>query len=157
MGSITNEQLTKPLFALLTETFDKTAGAYLDRDTSLLNTLDTLNAAQASKPTIPGGTTIAGHVFHVRFYLRAINDYMEGKWYENLDWKESWTLSTVTDAEWEELRRNMRGDYAALMKRLGEIGDWSDEKRLGGAMAIIAHTAFHLGAIRQMTKLVALR
>ncbi|MEW6051555.1 MAG: DinB family protein [Candidatus Zixiibacteriota bacterium] len=152
--NVANELITRQIFPILQETFEKVEGIYLDRGTSLCETLDTLSAAEASRPTTPGGTSIAGHVEHIRFYLRVMNDYMDGKFYEKLDWKQSWLVHTVSEQEWTELRQRVRDDYRGLLAHLQSFPDWNDERRLGGVIAVVAHTAFHIGAIRQMVKVV---
>lgn len=145
---------TDLIFALLTETFEKVDGIYLDGGTSLLETLAGISAEEASTPIVAGGTTIAGHVDHARFYMSVIRDYMEGKWHDKVDWPGSWKTKTVTEAEWDALRKSLDDDYRALRGHLEGIADWNDEERFGGAFGIIVHTAFHLGAIRQMVKVV---
>jgi hypothetical protein len=150
---ISSEQFTKQFFSILEETFAKGNGIYLDAGTSLLETLAAVPASEASVPTVEGGTTIAGHVEHIRFYVRVLRDYMEGKSHENLDWKQSWLTSSVTDSEWRALLEQLREDFDSLMKQMRNISDWDNDRRLGGALAIVAHTAFHLGSIRQIAKL----
>jgi hypothetical protein len=143
-------KLTEELLALLKETFVQGSGIYLDKDTSLLETVGQLTAKQASRPLMKGATTIASQVDHVRFYIQTINDYMDGKNVNGLDWSQSWKRKVVTDAEWYQLRQQLREDYDRLCERLRSFDDWNDEKRLGGALADVVHSAYHLGAIRQI-------
>lgn len=149
-SSVSSELIAREALSLLDETFDKVMGIYLDRHTSFNETLAGISAAEASKPPLAGGSTIAGHVNHVRFYLRILNDYMNGIKHTNLDWKQSWLVSNVSAAEWQSLCDELRSDYADLRGRWNNHSDWGKEDWLGGALAIIVHTAFHLGAIRQM-------
>ena len=146
--------LTKQIFGLLQETFEKVEGIYLDGGTSLAETLATVSAQQASLPAVEGGSTIAAHVQHMRFYLTILNDYMDGKWQEKIDWKQSWLLKSVTESEWDTLRQGLRDDYESLKAHLQGFADWNDERRIGGAIAIVAHTAFQLGAVRQIALMV---
>jgi hypothetical protein len=143
-------EFTKELLALLKETFMQGSGIYLDKDTSLLETVDQLTAKQASHPLIEGATTIASQLDHVRFYIQTINDYMDSKKVSGIDWSQSWKRKVVTDAEWSQLRKQLREDYDKLCERLRSFDDWNDEKRLGGALADVVHSAYHLGAIRQI-------
>lgn len=146
--------LKKQILTLLEEAFEKVHGIYLDGGTSLLETLATVSAEEASKPAVVGGTTIAGHAAHIKFYLNVTADYVDGKELGKLDWKQSWLVSSVTSAEWDTLRKELKKIYAALLTRFKGFRNWNDEKRLGGAMGIIAHTAFHIGAIRQIMRAV---
>ncbi len=145
---IRREVFEGALRALLTETFDKVEGIYLDRGTSLFETLADISAEEASKPMREGGPTVAGHVEHMRFYLATARDYMQGIWYEKLDWKESWKVTSVTPAQWRDLQVRLREVYEEVLRVMAGFSDWNDERKVGGAIGLIAHTAYHLGAIR---------
>ena len=138
------------LGALIEETFVKVSGIFLDRGTSLCETIDSLSAEQASSIPTGGTTTIAGHVAHILFYLDVMNDYINGRNPQKIDWKQSWLVNTVTDAEWAELRLKVRNQYGSWVAQCDRFPDWNDERRFGGAVALIVHTAYHIGAIRQM-------
>jgi len=149
-----NETIRQDLFksnveALIGEAFGDVKGIFLDRGTSLLETVAPISAAEASRPTVESGSTIAGHVAHVRFYLRVNKGYMEDAVQEKIDWRDSWRVHEVSDTEWEDLKRGLADDCADFQRYVASITEWND-LRVGGAMAAAAHTAFHLGAIRQM-------
>jgi hypothetical protein len=148
------EQFAKTLRELLEETFEKVHGIFLDPDTSLFGTLDGLSAQEASKAIIPRGTTIAGHTEHVRFYLQVTEDYMRSTLTGRIDWGESWRVSKVSPEEWEALRRQLREMHGRILALVDGVADWNDERALGGAMGILSHTAYHLGAIRQLARAV---
>jgi hypothetical protein len=151
MSKQTNTDLLLSTIKLLCdETFDQVHGAYLDRGTSLFETINALDAGQASTPAVEGGTTIAGHVEHVRFYLEVIERDMEGTPQENVNWRDSWRVQVVTDTEWNALRTSLRSQLELITGRIESYDDWNSEGRLGGTMAILLHTAYHLGAIRQL-------
>ena len=59
----------------------------------------------------------------------------------------------MNDAEWEALRHDLRGSYEALLRTLSSLEAWGDDE-IGDGMAIVVHTAYHLGAIRQGLKAV---
>lgn len=151
---ISADGFTKTLYALLEETFEKVDGIYLDGGASLLDSFSGLSADEASRPIVPGGTSIVGQVRHVRFYLRILSDYMNGQRHDKIDWKGSWQPSTADEGEWAELRSGLAEDYQELRDRFEHVTDWNDERRLGGALAIVAHTAYHLGAIRQIARVI---
>lgn len=152
--TINQEIFTKALYQLLEESFEKVAGVYLDGGTSFFESLAGLDAATASHPITPEGTTIAAQVRHVRFYIQILNDYMDGQWHEKVDWKGSWFPAAATDSEWTTLRAQLEDDYRMLVERFKGIEDWNGDRRLGGALAIVVHTAYHLGAIRQIMRVV---
>ncbi|MBI5867209.1 MAG: DinB family protein [candidate division Zixibacteria bacterium] len=151
---ITNEQFTKQILASVREAFEKPDGVFLDRGTSLFETLAGISCEQASRPLLDGGTTIAGHVFHTCFYLQVTIDYLEDRLNRKIDWKDSWIISTRNNSEWSELRGQLEREYATVIAYLSGVTDWTD-LRILGALGILAHTAYHLGAIRQMATLVA--
>jgi hypothetical protein len=141
---------TKQLLTLLEEAFEKVHGIFLDGGTSFFETLAPLTAAQASCSVTAAGSTIAGQVTHVRFYLKVLEDYIDGKSGEKVDWKQSWLTRTVTAKEWDALRQGLKDDYTRVVAHLQSIIDWNDDRRLGGAISIVVHTAYHLGAVRQI-------
>ncbi|MFN8564453.1 MAG: hypothetical protein U0703_23185 [Anaerolineae bacterium] len=59
----------RDLLDLLDETFIQHHGIYLDRGTSLFETLAPITAARASIPVGGECATLAAQVEHVRFYL----------------------------------------------------------------------------------------
>jgi hypothetical protein len=59
------------LLDCLEETFSRIRGIYLDKRTSLYETLEGVSAAEASRAISQNSATIAAQVEHVRFYLDA--------------------------------------------------------------------------------------
>ncbi len=152
LNQLDQKLFVEALFGVLDETFSKVEGIYLDRGTSLLETLNSITAEEASRPTRPSGTTIAAHTAHVDFYLKVIGDYMQGKAASKIDWSQSWLIKTVTAGEWEALNKQLAETHDRLIQLLKSFENWNDDKRIGGALAVIAHTAFHIGAIRQILR-----
>jgi hypothetical protein len=70
---------------------------------------------------------------------------------EKVNWEQSWLIEEVNDAEWNALRQAARKSYENTLRCFAAIDDWNEDN-VGEAMAIIAHTAYHLGAIRQIMK-----
>jgi hypothetical protein len=135
----------------LDETFENVQGIYLDKGTSLMETLDGINAEHASRECT-NCASIAAHVKHITFYLDVSDRYMFTTDNFRADWGEVWrTTHAVTPAEWDELRAQLRSTYASLREKMVSIPDWNDERTFGGAWALIVHTAYHLGEIRRAT------
>ena len=61
------ERFTKPLLECLDETFNEVHGIYLDKGTTLFETLDNVTAEEASQAASAKSATIAAQVEHVRF------------------------------------------------------------------------------------------
>lgn len=146
---VTTERFTASLFALLEETFENVHGIYLDGGTSLFETLAGLSAEDASRPVAPGRPTIAAQVDHVRFYLDVLDRYMRGEKSGQVDWKEIWQkTSRVSPEEWQAIQRRLRASYDRVTALMKSFEGWDGENEIGGAMAIVVHTAYHLGQIR---------
>ena len=139
---------------LLEETFESPArpagNAYLDRSAGWFPTLDGLTAEQASRSLVAGGTTIAGHVEHARFYLEVMLRYAAGT-AEQVDWDESWRAREVTEERWRELKDAFAESCKRLEAELAEVDSWGDHE-VGAAMAALMHSAYHLGAVRQLMR-----
>jgi hypothetical protein len=152
MDGISKQQFTASIAYLLRETFEGSpegeASAYLDRGVGLFPTLDKLSAADVSAEF--SGTTIAAQTEHAKFYLDRLCEFINGRT-ERVNWEDSWLIETVNDAEWDALRTTVRKSYENTLRCLASINDWTED-RTGMAIGMLAHTAYHLGAIRQIAK-----
>jgi hypothetical protein len=115
--------------------------------TGVFETIDGLTAAQASREGGPGRATIAGHVNHLISSLGLTTGELRGE-SRSRDRSRSWTVRAVDDAGWTALRARLREGYEGLVVAVETHAIW-DEDALGVALGAIAHTAYHLGAIRQ--------
>ena len=139
---------------LLYHTFEVGGGVYLSPGTSLFETLDGVTAEEASQRLSPSGSNIAAHVDHTRLYLWVVEHEMRKKPYE-VDWEAIWRdTRAVTADEWDTLRQNLRAAYDSVNAAMDEITDWDAENRFIDPLAILAHSAYHLGAIRQILYVV---
>jgi len=146
---IKQEDFLGNLFSLLDETFDNTHGHYLDKDTSLFRTLETISAAEASIPVGGKCASLAAQVAHVTFYMEVLERYVVYNDTTPADWGEIWrTVEKVTPEEWEGIKSKLKDTYCRIEKILRENELWNDDW-IGGSMAIVVHTAYHLGEIRQ--------
>ena len=137
------------IFGLLDETFDNTQGIYLDKNTSLLRTLETITAEDASIPVGGRCASLAAQVTHVIFYLEVLERFIVQHDTSRVDWGEIWrTVEKVTEEEWQGLQENLRQTYQRIDQMIRVHETW-DEDAIGGAMACIVHSAYHLGEIRQ--------
>lgn len=147
---ISPESFSKELFALLEETFETHHGIYLDKGTSLFETLNQVSAGEASIPVGNRCATIAAQVEHVIFYLEVLERCLAGEDVGRPDWGEIWSrVAGVTDTEWDELQDRLKATYAWIGNMLRGIKNWEDNDAIGCSMAIVVHTAYHLGEIRQ--------
>lgn len=150
MSSIQSEHFTKVLFALLDETFDSIHGFYLDRNASMFETLANITADDASIPVGGKCGTLAAQVKHVAFHLDYIEKYFRDPNPPQADWGEIWrTVSHVSPEEWQSIQSELRTNYDRILKLFRTVPVWSNENEIGIALAVVVHTAYHLGEIRQ--------
>jgi hypothetical protein len=146
---INQNDFTVNLHNLLEETFETHHGIYLDKGTSLLDTLKVVSAQEASIPVGGKCATLAAQVTHVIFYLDVLERYIVNYNTSPADWGAVWrTVSAVTDEEWAALRIKLEAAYRRVNKMLHDSESWTEDS-IGGAMGIVVHTAYHLGEIRQ--------
>ena len=144
------KRFKKALLAALQETFSEVQGMYLDKGTTLYETLDGVSAAEASKAISPGSATIAAQVEHVRFYLDVLEDYMRTGVDKTNNWREIWeTVREVTPDEWDDIKHRLRQSHERVMAMINSFDTWDGKYDIAGALSILVHTAYHLGGIRQ--------
>ncbi len=141
---------TSALMTLLDETFDHVHGYYLDRGTSLFETLAGISGAEASIPVGGRCATLAAQVKHTAFYLDVVEASIRDPNYPRADWGEIWrTVHAVTPDEWAAIQVELRQSYDRIIALIEETPSWPDADAIAGAIGIVAHTAYHLGEIRQ--------
>ena len=147
---IPQKSFSDELFLILEETFETHNGIYLDKNTSLFDTLEQISAQEASIPVGNGCATIAAQVEHVIFYLEVLQGGIVGQEIGDLDWDDIWNrVSSVNEDEWDEIKTRLGTTYQQLQELLRNIEDWDQNDAIGDSIAIVVHTAYHLGEIRQ--------
>ena len=124
-----------------------------ETNSSVFATLQGLSAEEAST-SLDGsgmpGSTIASHVEHLRWSLALSNALLRGK-QPGTDWEESWQVCVVDAEGWSRLQETIREEYRMLLQDMQQRTDLPAEMVLPG-VSIVAHGAYHLGAIRQMAR-----
>ena len=140
----------KNLMQFMEETFEaKHHGIYLDRGTSLFETLEQVSAAQASIPVGGKCASLVAQVAHVIFYIESFERYALQGDDSPRDWGHIWrTVEKVTPEEWEAYQANLRAAYQRMVNLFRENPTWNEDT-IGGSLSIVVHTAYHLGEIRQ--------
>jgi hypothetical protein len=115
----------------------------------LFATLENIDAETASKHAIVGGSSIAAQVNHLRWSLAMSNAMMRGE-KSSRNWAESWQVQTVDDAAWKELKTSLHLEYETLRDHLPHGFDPNNPMMVTAGVALVAHAAYHLSAIRQM-------
>lgn len=142
-------ELKKLVLNLFDETFSKVRGIFLDKGTTLFDTIDSMTAAEASEKISPNSATIAAQIEHLRFYLDVLDDYIHNHEIRKVNWREIWdTVEETNEAEWEQVKIRLRASHDKVMATINSFENWDSDYELGGALAILTHTAYHLGGIR---------
>lgn len=116
----------------------------------LFGTLEGLTAGDASRPVPTSDSPIAAHVDHIRYYLASANAFFRGEKPE-LDWSLSWKIRGVNEETWQNIKRELREEYETLMEQLDKVKEWNHQKT-NILMGALAHSAYHLGSLRQMIR-----
>jgi hypothetical protein len=142
------------LFSELVDGASAGGGAFVlnSGDVGLLQSLDRLSAADASR-SANDGATIAAHAQHLRYGLSLMNRWAAdgGNPFANAKWDEAWKTSGVDTPAWTAIREGLRDEAHRWLTALSTPREVSDIE-LTGLMASIAHLAYHLGAIRQIAR-----
>jgi hypothetical protein len=147
---------------LLIEIFEGPPGdeAYIlnPGDSGLLRQLESISAATASTRPSPTKPPLAAHADHVLYGLSLLNRWMAGE--ENpwagADWNASWRVVSVTEEEWRAMVSKLRQASTTWRERAAKRQDWNPVDA-AGTISSVAHTAYHLGAIRQILAMAGTR
>jgi hypothetical protein len=132
---------------LMVETFECGRAGYLDRGTSIFETLATITAEEASRPVSANCATVAAHVAHMTIAMKFSVYLFRGE-HLQVNWPEIWeTVHEVSDEEWRASQKSLRENYAAFCD-LAKTTRWENVREIEGALEVIAHNAYHLGEIR---------
>lgn len=149
MSTIDASEFQKALNYLLEETFDTHHGLFLDKGDSLIPTLASITAEQASIPVGGKCASLAAQVAHVNFYFEAFEKYAIQQDHTPVDWGMIWrTVEKVTPEEWQAQQEKLKNSYQHLRELFAQNETWNEDT-MTGSFALIVHTAYHLGEIRQ--------
>lgn len=144
-----SEDFRKNLMQLMTETFEKPMGIFLDPDTALFQTLETVSAEEASIPVGGKCASLAAQVAHMTFFIESFERFALQGDNSPRDWGLIWrTVEKVTPQEWDTYKTKLRDAYNRMVKLFSENPMWNEDT-MGGALSIVVHSAYHLGEIRQ--------
>ena len=149
MSKVTLDTVLDHLLAALKEGLDGPGkwGFFSDSggEAGLAKTLKSLSASEASRVT--GGTSIAGHAYHLVFSLNATVLYMNGDRTPQ-DWAQSWSVVSVTEPTWKKLQDDLTAGFEEMKKAVETLAK-TGFVPAGLAVGAPTHVAYHLGAIRQ--------
>lgn len=94
-----------------------------------------------------GGASIATEVQHLAFGLRASAAFLRGQWTPG-GWAESWQPGPVDAGSWVSLQDELARAFEAVEAVIA-ASPLDRPESLGGALGALAHTAYHLGAVKE--------
>ncbi len=152
MKTINQTDFTTALAILFRETFEGMPTVeeqvFLTHESGIFITLGKIDSEKAS--TEINSTTIAAHSEHARFYIELLDNYLN-KNMRVVNFNQSWKTKIVNENEWDDLRENLSNMYRKTTETFEKNEEWGLDT-ITVAMGIVAHTAYHLGAIRQLAK-----
>jgi len=119
----------------------------------LFDALSAASAEEASRQPNPGCPSIAAHANHILYILRSANT-SQGQAEPEGTWEDTWKVQAVTDSEWASLVERIRCEYESFLAWFRGNEDWSGEFAIFEGLAPLPHVAYHLGAIRQLLKVL---
>ncbi|MGD7046315.1 hypothetical protein [Jeotgalibacillus proteolyticus] len=132
---------------------DPHGGSYFvnsEPDSGIFGLLETISAQKASQSI--NGTTLAAHADHVRYYVWGTNEILSSDENPEMNWEESWKIEHVSDDQWKNIQQELRTEYEKLLDGVDRMK--SIDIHTNEALGSMAHTAYHLGAMKQMVKML---
>ena len=126
---------------------------FVEKNEGFFQAIDGLSAERASRVIAPDVSTVAAHTDHTRYYIALTNAFLRGET-PTADWDASWQNQTVDEVKWKEIRDQLKEEVGQLMAFAKDHTPETTEELIG-AFANVAHAAFHLGAVRQLLKILA--
>jgi hypothetical protein len=82
--------------------------------------------------------------------LDVLEENVRTQKFEPVDWDKIWReVTAVSPQEWQTIQSELRQSYNRIKQLINDTPEWNNERVIGGAIAMIVHTAYHLGEIRQ--------
>ena len=120
-------------------------------DPGLLRSLEKLSAEEASS-SAHDGAIIAAHADHLRYGLSLMNRWAieGGNPFAEAHWGDAWKIRSVNEEQWRTIQQGLRDEIQRWQNALREPREVITIE-LSGMIASVAHMAYHLGAIRQIS------
>lgn len=119
-------------------------------NSGIFGVIERLSSDQASMSI--HGTTLAAHTDHIRYHMWGTNEILKNGKQPEMDWGKSWDIHSVDKQQWNRIQEGLRNEYLTLLESIDVI-EWN-ELLANEVLSSLAHSAYHLGAIRQMLKVV---
>jgi hypothetical protein len=127
-----SNDFTANLFKLMEETFESPLGIYLDKDTSLFQTLETVSAQEASIPVGGKCASLAAQVAHVTSLSRPLNVSIHQT---PLPWMGEIWRTVVLSRLKNGCLKDKLNTYQRINKLFHEYPTWNEDT-IGGALPL---------------------
>lgn len=117
-------------------------------NSGIFGVIEGMSCGQASLPV--HGTTLAAHTDHIRYHMWGTNEILKNGKQPEMDWGKSWDIHSVDELQWNHIQEGLRNEYLTLLESIDTF-EWN-EPLANEVLSSLAHSAYHLGAIRQMLK-----
>lgn len=157
MADDLNPLVPKALRTLLTETLlraDRQGAYVINRgEPGFVDTMKSLSAGVVSSHPGDGRKPIVSHANHVLFGLTLVARALDGDLhaFDDVDWDEAWKLEQVDDDAWAALVGKLESTARHIIDK-APTTPAADEIMFTGLLGVPAHTAYHLGAVRQILR-----
>ncbi|WP_096438401.1 hypothetical protein [Alteribacter populi] len=146
------QEIHVPFKTLFKETFEgqESSGSWYtnsEPNCGLFGTIERINAREASMILSSSESSIAAHVHHTLYYLQVFSAQLLNE-DRQIDWSLSWKIHEVDEGTWQAFKSQLREEYENLLTILDNL-EWN-ELRMKQAAAGLAHSAYHLGSLRQI-------
>lgn len=152
-----NESLRNSVKTMVRETFEgppvPVIGSWFtnsEPNSGIFGVLERLSCDEASMSI--HGTTLAAHTDHVRYHMWGTNELLKNGNSPKMDWDKSWDIHSVDGQQWNRIQEGLRNEYLIFLETIDAI-EWN-EQLVNEVLSSLVHSAYHLGAIRQMLKVV---
>ncbi|MCT6925364.1 hypothetical protein [Metasolibacillus sp.] len=98
------------------------------------------------------GTTLAAHTDHIRYHMWGTNGILNTGKQPKMEWEKSWEIQAVDEEQWAQIQKDLHNEYQVLLQAIDAIEE--NEVLSNVVIPSLAHSAYHLGAIRQMLKII---
>jgi hypothetical protein len=122
---------------------------FREKNEGLFEILDRLTAEQASR-RIPGCSSIVAHARHTLAYVDGDIVAIHGG-EPDTDWDETWSVQEMNDQEWTTLKSDLREKCMEWSSLINANPTWENPDWMRGTISSVAHVAYHLGAVRQLS------
>lgn len=151
------ERLINSIKTMVRETFEgppvPVKGSWFtnsEPNSGIFGVLEGMTCEQASMSV--HGTTFAAQTDHIRYHMWGTNGILKNGKQPEMDWGKSWEIHSVDEQQWKRIQDGLRNEYFILLESIDTI-EWN-EQLANEVLSSLAHSAYHLGAIRQMLKAV---